>query len=862
METKKKGENTMEYRPEAVVKVPEFMEIEAGQDVILLDSERPHWLATDKRGRDIAKLFNGKRNFQDIVTLYQNISGLDATKAFVHVDTFLQDAVRAGFAVPATSSVELPYRGREAELTHTHLKELWLHTNNFCNLTCRHCLVSSSPFADKGLKFEQLSNVISEAYSLGVRRFYFTGGEPFGRKDIFELIQNVLSYEDTELVILTNATLFTQERLEKLKAFPRERLHLQVSLDGSTRASNDSIRGEGTFEKICDGIHALKEEGFTPTLSVVVTKANADDVHNMPKFVRAMKLSRLHLLWLHKRGRAMEQNDMALSVDELIDVVKKTLSGARELNVEVDNFTKAVSRLLSPANEKYDLSMAGYESLCVYSDGEVYPSAALANIKELSCGNVLHRSLKEIYKYSRVLMNFRGATVIEKDVCKECPLKFICGGGDIEHSYYYSHDDSSQRTILGEDPYCELHKFLYKEAFAHLLKDGLKQNVKSGFTAPFSFRFMGDAVKNNNTQKKETRITSNTGGNGNGNGNGKRKHAHTVRLSHSECVLTFNPYAGREKVQKFYKEAAVTPQEELCCPTKYDPSDVGHIPQDVLDRFYGCGSPVALSELKEGETFLDLGSGAGIDVFTAAKKVGASGHAIGVDMTDEMLKVAAECRNIVVQNLGYENTAFYKGYLEALPVVDKSVDCITSNCVINLSVNKAKVFQEMWRVLKDNGRVVISDIVSEKPLPVNITSNPQLWGECIGGALTENEFILTLKKAGFYGLEVLKKTFWKDVEGELVFSVTVRGYKFEKKAGCTFIGQFAVYQGPFEAVADEEGHLFPRGQKVEVCTDTFQKLSQPPYQSLFVFLDADEDARKTFEKQKELTTAYCAPGCC
>ncbi len=853
----------MEYRADAVVNIPKFVEMEAGNDFILLDPQRPHWLATDKKGRDIAKLFNGKRAFGDVVTLYQNLHGVDAAKAFVHVDTFLQDAMRSGFAMPTSSNSGLPYQGREAELQNTHLKELWLHTNNFCNLTCRHCLVSSSPFADKGLPFEQISKIIHEAYALGVRRFYFTGGEPFTRKDIFELIHDVLSYEDTELVILTNATLLTQERLEKLKAFPRERLQFQVSSDGSARAINDSIRGAGTFEKICDGIHSLKEAGFTPTLTVVITKANAEDIHNMPRFARSMGLSRLHLLWLHKRGRVMEQSDMALSVDELIDVVKKTLAAAKELNVEVDNFTTAVSRLLSPANEKYDLSMAGYESLCVYSDGEVYPSAALANIKELSCGNALQRPLKEIYRYSRVLMNFRGATVVEKDVCKECPLKFICGGGDIEHSYYYSNDDPGKRTILGEDPYCELHKFLYKQAFAHLLKDGLKQNVKSGFTAPFAFRFMGDAVKNN-AQKKETVLTkvASGNGNGNGNGNGKLKPAHIVRLSHSECVLTFNAYEGREKVQKFYKEAAIESQAELCCPTKYDPSDVGHIPQDVLDRFYGCGSPVTLADLKEGETFLDLGSGAGIDVFTASKKVGAKGYAIGVDMTDEMLSVATKCKRIVAQNLGYDNTAFYKGYLEVLPVSDKSVDCITSNCVINLSVNKANVFREMWRVLKDYGRIVISDIVSEKPLPVNITSNPQLWGECIGGALTENEFILSLKKAGFYGIETLKKTFWKSVERNDVFSVTVRGFKFEKKTGCTYVGQYAVYQGPYEAVVDEEGHLFPRGQKVEVCTDTFQKLSQPPYDASFVVLDTDETTKKEWSAKQKEGALSCAPGCC
>lgn len=856
----------MEYRTDRIVKVPEFVEMETGQDFILLEPQRPHWVETDKRGRDIAKLFNGKRTFVDVVALYQNLYELDGAKAFVHVDTFLQDALRSGFAHEAFLNHELPYFGREAYLKNARLKEIWLHTNNFCNLTCRHCLVSSSPFADKGLPLEKMKDVISQSFSLGVRRFYFTGGEPFARADIFELVHKVLSYNDTELLILTNATLFTKERLEKLKAFPRERLHLQVSVDGSAKEVNDAIRGKGTFEKICGCLHSLKEAGFTPTLTVVVTKANAEDIPNMPRFVRAMGLSRLHLLWLHKRGRAMEQNDMALSVDELIEVVKKTLAAANQLNVEVDNFTNAVTRLLSPAGEKYDISMAGYESLCVYSDGEVYPSAALANIKELSCGNILHRSLEEIYKYSRVLMMFRGATVVNKEVCKECPLKFICGGGDIEHSYYYSHDDSKQRSILGEDPYCGLHKFLYKEAFTYLLKDGLKPNAKSGFTAPFVFRFMGDAVKNN-TQKKETTLakyaSGNGNGNGNGRGNGKLKPAHTVHLSHSECVLTFNPYEGRDKVRSYYKEAAVEPQAELCCPTKYDPQDVGHIPQDVLDRFYGCGSPVALAELKEGETFLDLGCGAGIDVFTAAKKVGAEGLAIGVDMTGEMLSVARECKKAVARNLGFDNTFFLKGFLEELPLSDKSVDCLTSNCVINLSVNKGKVFQEMWRVLKDNGRVVLSDIVSEKSLPVTIHSNPKLWGECIGGALTENEFIALLKKSGFYGIKTLKKTLWKNVEGYDVFSVTVRGYKFEKKEGCIYIGQYAIYQGPFEAVVDEEGHFFPRGQKVEVCTDTYEKLSHPPYDSSFAVLDVEETVKKEWAAKLEKEgMAACAPGCC
>lgn len=843
----------MEYRPDAVYKTPEYVELETAQEVVLLDPEKPQWIATDRRGRDIARLFNGERTMKDIVARYQERYLVDPVKAYVDVNTFLEDALRAGFILRKMSRngdhlslLPAPYPGREAYLKNAALKELWLHTNNVCNLTCRHCLVSSSPRGGRGLSFEKLCAVIEEAYSLGVRRFFFTGGEPFARPDIFELIHEVLHRPETELVILTNATLLTKERLEKFKDISRERLHLQVSLDGASEDMNDSVRGKGTHKKILQGVRNLISIGFKPTLTTVITSANAEDIPGMPALVKSLGLSRLHLLWLHKRGRALDFNDLSLSTPELVGVVAKTLKVTHALGVEIDNFGKVLARIQNTPGEKFDLSTAGYESLCVYSDGQVYPSAALANIPELACGSILEDSLESIYKNSLVLKSFREASVLIKDVCQNCHLKFICGGGDIEHSYYYSSDDPKQRTILGEDPYCDIHKFLYMQAFHKVISEGQGTNLRSGFTSPFIIRSMGDALKNN------------AGKNGNGT-----SASRPVHLSHSECVLTFRAYEGRKKVQQFYKKAAVTPQAELCCPTKYDPADVGHIPQDVLDRFYGCGSPVALAQLKEGETFLDLGSGAGIDVFTAAKKVGALGRAIGVDMTDEMLAVAAECKNIVAQNLGYDNTAFYKGYLEDLPVSDKSVDCITSNCVINLSVNKGKVFSEMWRALKDNGRIVVSDIVSEKPLSVTIHSNPKLWGECIGGALTENEFIALLKKLGFYGIETLKKTFWKTVEGYNVFSVTVRGYKFEKKAGCTYAGQYAVYQGPFEAVVDEEGHFFPRGQKVEICTDTFEKLSHPPYQFSFVLLDADESVKKNWEKNlKEEKGVGCTPGCC
>jgi len=254
----------------------------------------------------------------------------------------------------------------------------------------------------------------------------------------------------------------------------------------------------------------------------------------------------------------------------------------------------------------------------------------------------------------------------------------------------------------------------------------------------------------------------------------------------------------------------------------------------VMDRSYGCGSPIALAQLVSGETTLDLGSGGGIDCFIAARKVGPSGRVIGVDMTDEMLAVANRNRTAVAEKLGYDVVEFRRGFLEQIPVESKTIDLITSNCVINLSPDKKAVFREMWRVLKDHGRIVVSDIVSRETVPDHLRVNPRLWGECLAGALTEEEFVTYLEQAGFHGLQILKRDYWKKVGGCTFYSVTLRGFKFEASAESRFTGQCAVYLGPQKAVMDEEGHLFPRNEPVEVSTDTAAKLSRPPYRGSFL----------------------------
>jgi SAM-dependent methyltransferase len=168
----------------------------------------------------------------------------------------------------------------------------------------------------------------------------------------------------------------------------------------------------------------------------------------------------------------------------------------------------------------------------------------------------------------------------------------------------------------------------------------------------------------------------------------------------------------------------------------------------------GCGNPTAIASLKEGDIVLDLGSGAGFDVFLAAKKVGQTGRAIGVDMTDEMLEKARE--NAV--RGGFTNVEFKKGDIENLPLDDSSVDVVISNCVINLAPNKAKVFAEIFRVLKTGGRLMVSDTVLIKELPEDLKNDKDLLVGCVSGAILKNDYLNLLKEAGFSDIIIHKET--------------------------------------------------------------------------------------------------------
>ena len=804
-----------ELRSHTRLYAPVYQAVSRQGVTLLIDPESPHWISSDPRGAALIRSLDGRKDFNEIVVGYCRENRVDWAKGWLHCQSFLQEALRSGF-ISTKPFLRAAYPGRSEVLQIGQLTDLWLHVTNACNLSCEHCLVDSSPSGLAGGSTDFWLEIIDEARALGVTRFYITGGEPFHRPDIFDLIDHILlpsGKKRTELIILSNGMLFRGEHLKRLSRCDPARLQLQISLDGPTAEMNNPIRGQGSFDAAVRGMKEVISLGFSPTLTTVVNRSNFAHMTEMVHLAASLSIKNIHLLLSHHRGRGLKSAELSSpSPSELLEAFKKTREAARQANITFDNYEVLLGKLMGKAGVKVDLSNAAYESLCVYADGFVYPSAALAGISDLKMGNTSEASLENIWRKSLVAQRIRKGTVQKKSKCKDCYLKYLCGGGDLEHSYLYS------GQFMGEDPFSEFHEKWIQDILLSLAEKKALQKTSSGYERPVIFASMGeDAVLEEDLHAGVESL----GG-------------FEVSLSKSACVLSVDLDHSRRVVSDFYGDAAESPQPALCCPGSYPMEDSGHIPKEVLEIAYGCGSPVGLAGISAGEVMVDLGSGGGIDCFIASKKVGASGKIIGIDMTDRMLRQARLWKGKVVENLGYDNIAFKKGYLEEIPLPDQFADLITSNCVINLSPDKKQVFVEMWRVLKDFGRIVISDTITEEALPEGMRANPRLWGECVSGALTQSEYLAKLEQAGFYGLSVIKKTLWKEVEGYRFFSAVIRGYKFEKKSSCTYISQKATYLGPMQAVMDEEGHLFPRDQAIEVCTDTAAKLQQPPYQSFFV----------------------------
>ena len=344
-----------------------------------------------------------------------------------------------------------------------------------------------------------------------------------------------------------------------------------------------------------------------------------------------------------------------------------------------------------------------------------------------------------------------------------------------------------------------------------------------------------------------------------------------------------------ESVRQRYSAASQQAEPALCCPVTYDTQYLKVIPQEVIERDYGCGDPSPY--VRTGDTVVDLGSGGGKLCFIISQLVGHSGRVIGVDVNQDMLALARKHEPPVSEKIGYRNIEFRCGRIQDLaidldvlsseitkinadgaeyaiemlnlqdelrqkrPMIpDNSVDCVVSNCVLNLvrHSDRKQLFEEIFRVLKPGGRAAISDIVSDEDVPHEMQNNPQLWSGCISGAWREDRFTEEFCQAGFQGVQIDKRQTepWQTVEGIEFRSVTILAFKpfadvcLEKK-------QAAIYRGPFAQVVDDDGGTYPRGVPMAVCEKTFQMLSEQGISNHFYLLEpgqpVPEDQAQLFD---------------
>ncbi|MBS1111811.1 MAG: Arsenite methyltransferase [Nitrospirae bacterium] len=742
---------------------------------LLIDPAYPNWMSVNRTGLEIMKLCDGKHTLSDIQRALSEKYGVGNGKTediSKEVSDFISAAGTLEF-ISDTQFARSEYTGRDKAIAPDKLEELWIYTTLACNLRCKHCLVSAGKQLDRELTTEEIKKLVDDAIELGVKRFYITGGEPFIKDDIFEVIKYITAEKSKELIVLTNATLFDDKKIAALDKLKSPRLILQVSLEGPDAQTHDSLRGEGTFDRTVDGIKRLVGIGIIPIVSTAISKYNEDKIKETSEFISTLGVKDHHMLWMHSKGRgASNVEELYVSPEKITQIMKEQRSVYEEQEVIVDNEESLKARVRYKRGRKNDLCNNCYEKICVNADGHVYPCGSLNGDRRFDAGSILERSLRDIWLNSDVMRCGRGNSIQDKTECSACDLRFFCGGGCTSHSFYSSEVDTGKGSIKALDPYCSTYKSLFEDILWDMASEGVVAENTDGYITPLVFNAMDSKLPSYLDNAVKSIDDKNE-----------------VGCYHCSCVLAIDVEDDEnvckpeikghvtKTVKKKFSKAANAPVEDYYCPTGYNPEDLKHIPNEVLEVSYGCGNPAALADIKEGETILDLGSGGGIDCFIAAKKLGKNGRVIGVDMTDEMIDKATQSAKKVAESLGYNNVEFRKSDIVTIPAVDNSIDLVISNCVINLTEDKTGVLGEIYRVLKPGGRFVISDIVSDKPVPGYMKRDKELWSACLSGALTDKRFKHSAEKAGFPDVSLTRNYLYKKVEYLNFYSVTMKGTK-------------------------------------------------------------------------------------
>jgi len=447
---------------------------------LVIDPEAPHWISVTDAGAEILRLADGRRTLAELSEILASRHGLEAAEARERAAAFLAEAAAAGFVSEKPRPV-LPYPGRAAVIRPRLLAELFLFLTNDCNLRCTHCYVRSGEAVPaREMTGAEMREVIDQAKDLGARRFYFTGGEPFLCRDVFDLAERVTV--DSDLVVLTNGIL-PEAVIDRLAGSGRGRLTLQISVDGPTKEAHERIRGTGTFEPTLRTIRALAAKGLAPVVTTAVAPHTLSSLDEQVRLAASLGVRELHLLFMQEWGRAADRpQDHRIDAAAAAARLREVRDLARSLGVVVDNEEAFRNRLRGPRGRKTDLCGCAYESLAVFSDGVVYPCVWLAGAPDWAAGPATEGRLERTFRESPVLGRLRALSVADREICSDCEYRFLCGGGNPCASYFESLARTGLGTTDSKEPFCAPHMALTESLLEEMAKPPAEAAAEGGFS--------------------------------------------------------------------------------------------------------------------------------------------------------------------------------------------------------------------------------------------------------------------------------------------------------------------------------------------------------------------------------------------
>ena len=420
---------------------------------LLFDPNTPNWVIVNDLGKEIIEMCDGKRNVSEIVTALCEKYGSTHDESIGEILDFVNELKAKFFLLED----EFPPPKR-AKKENANLMNLWINVTNRCNLQCIHCHLSSGlPLKDELTKGE-IYRIINEAEELGVKHLVVTGGEPLIRKDALNILDYACQHCD-RVVLLTNGTLITEGMAQKLGEL---NLDIQVSLDGAREETHDFIRGPGSFRKTIEGVQNLVKAGTEPHTSMTIMKKNMNEIPEMVQLLRELGIRYLNLPILQIKGRAKDnKSSIELEIEDMIAVIKTVLEVSKEGDIVLSMEKNLQDKI--EIKRKIDLCEAGCSVVSVAADGCVYPCAGLHE-KEFYAGNIRKQPLEKIWNENGILNWLRSFSVLDIPECRDCDLKFICGGG-CHVDRYHAYERLDVRS-----PECEVQQMLYWHLLAEKMK--------------------------------------------------------------------------------------------------------------------------------------------------------------------------------------------------------------------------------------------------------------------------------------------------------------------------------------------------------------------------------------------------------